>query len=107
MFAVRDETLSVKQAASVHTNLAQCWTGATLTAFVVKCQVQSCYHQQIALVPEYEKSYMFQLESMAIFSGYQYLQTYTALLYSLSIANGSPILRQYAYTCIITVLLQF
>jgi len=31
--------------------------------------------------------YVFQLQSMAIFREYQYLKTYTAFLYSLSIAN--------------------
>jgi hypothetical protein len=32
---------------------------------------------------------MFRLLSMDIFRGYQYLKTYTALLYSFSIANGT------------------
>jgi len=31
--------------------------------------------------------YMFQLQSMPIFREYQYLKTYTAFLYGLSIAN--------------------
>jgi hypothetical protein len=31
---------------------------------------------------------MFRLKSLAIFKEYQYLQTYTALLYILSILNG-------------------